>query len=272
MSTRILLLSFTLLCLQCTNEQAYDYQNGLYIEHFEPGDLKPNCYSDDNVIYTFGKKFLFEYDFFDKNGTEKKIFGYGKELFDLDADCPKCIEYVSIEPLDENKSNIMMFKNSEGYSQTVFEQDYIFYNKKSHLSPEKTGIIENNKNVWLHPWRKSGTFSFLQLNPYPFIMTPFEIGNKWNWDLRIGGSQYLSLIDRTEAIISKQSYEIVDQKKVETKVGLLNCWIIDGVARNGVKDTKLRSFFNEEYGFVRFEYDNIDGSRMDIYLSEVRNL
>ena len=224
------------------------------------------------MIYTFGKKFLFEYEFFDKNGVEKKIFGYGKELFDIDEECPKCIEYIGIEPIQEEEINSEFLMNSQGYPQTPYEQDYIFYNKESHLSLPQTGTIENNKNVWLHPWRKDGTFSLLQLNPYPFIMAPYEIGNKWNWELEIGGWSYLNWINREENIISKQTYKIVDQKKIETKVGLLDCWIIDAVARNGVKDTKLRSFFNEEYGFVRFEYNNADGSRMDIYLSEVRSL
>ena len=50
----------------------------------------------------------------------------------------------------------------------------------------------------------------------------------------------------------------------------LECWVIEATGSNGVKNTKLRSYYNEEFGFVLFEYENIDGSKVDIYLSEIK--
>lgn len=259
--------------LQCSKEQALDKIDGVYVERIAPENLTPNCYSIDNTVYTLGKKFLFEYELFDKNGLPKRVFGYGTELYDTDKDCPKCIKYVTIEPLDEQALKPDFMKNSQGYNQTPYEQNYIFNNSEYHLNPASTGVKENGKNIWLHPWRKDGFFSLLQLNPYPYIMKPYEIGNKWSWTLGgIGGEKYMRwLPEGVDSIDSEQYYEIVDQEMIETKFGILKCWKTESVAQNGYQETKLISYFNEEFGFVRFEYENINGSKINIFLSEIKN-
>lgn len=45
-------------------------------------------------------------------------------------------------------------------------------------------------------------------------------------------------------------------------VGKLNCAEIRSVAKSDLGETSLTSYFNEEHGFVRLEYVNIDGSKM----------
>lgn len=91
---------------------------------------------------------------------------------------------------------------------------------------EKTGLVENEKNVWVHPPR-TNFFSMLEFNPFPFIMSPYEIGNKWTWSLNIG-SQWADKKWKTwdGQITNLYTYEIIDKKVVPTKLGNLECYIV----------------------------------------------
>ena len=44
-------------------------------------------------------------------------------------------------------------------------------------------------NIWLHPPRE-GLFKILEINPFPYIKYPLEIGNSWEWDFLEPGSNW----------------------------------------------------------------------------------
>jgi hypothetical protein len=138
---------------------------------------------------------------------------------------------------------------------------------------EKTGLVENEKNIWLHPPR-SFLFEILQLNPFPYIQKPYEKGNKWTWSLKIG-DQWSN--ERWKVwkggIENKYVYEIVDDNcAISTPLGDLNCYKINSYAESELGKTFLTAYFNEIYGFVRYEYINIDGSvlNIELYKAEIK--
>jgi len=47
-----------------------------------------------------------------------------------------------------------------------------------------SGTIENEGNVWIHPPRDN-YFKIIELNPFPYIKAPYNIGAKWAWKLKI---------------------------------------------------------------------------------------
>ncbi len=77
-----------------------------------------------------------------------------------------------------------MKRQTPDYNQTAISYEY-FINNGISYTKEVTGAIENKMNVWIHPPR-SNFFKILELNPFPYIKTPYKIGTKWNWKLQIG--------------------------------------------------------------------------------------
>ena len=58
---------------------------------------------------------------------------------------------------------------------------------------------------------------------------------------------------------------------VDTPFGEVECFEINAFGLNRLGRTQLTSYFNEEYGFVKMNYLNIDGSKLIILLKEVRD-
>ena len=58
------------------------------------------------------------------------------------------------------------------YNQTVLS-----YKIGNDLRSFMSGVVENEKNVWIHPPRDE-YFKILEINPFPFIKDLTKIGTK----------------------------------------------------------------------------------------------
>jgi hypothetical protein len=186
-------------------------------------------------------------------------------------------EFINLEKIDNETVNqiILMpnFGNSfqneiPNYNQTVISYDYIMLSGESFVM-EKTGVIENEKNIWMHPPR-SYFFEILELNPFPYIKAPYKIGTKWNWKLKIGdywsNKRWFEWKDEIENVYD---YEIKSNKIISTKLGNLECYIVKATAKSRIGVTGLISYFNPKYGFVKLEYNNIDGTKTVLELENI---
>ena len=106
-------------------------------------------------------------------------------------------------------------------------------------------------------------FKVTEINPFPFIKTPYKVGNKWTWTLEIGSYWgHKKWIEWEGSIINKYTYEITAKKKLHTKVGILECLEIKSIAESRIGKTYATFYFNKKYGFVKWVYTNIDGSQL----------
>ena len=64
-------------------------------------------------------------------------------------------------------------------------------------------------------------------------------------------------------------YEIIDYKKENTTFGVFDCFIVKGTAMSKLGNTKLTAYFNEDFGFIKLDYLNIDGSKIIIALESI---
>ena len=185
-------------------------------------------------------------------GCYKRLSAW--EFVNYDSISSRKIDHVHLEVL----YGLEPFVNSNPeYNQTVLQYKYPQMDSTINFS-SKTGVIENQNNVWLHPPRDR-FFRILEINPFPFIQTPYEIGNKWEWSLSIGknwGDERWKTWE--ESIENKYVYEITGKKRLTTKVGNIDCFEIKSTATSSIGKTHLVSYFNEEMGFVKLEYTNID--------------
>lgn len=222
--------------------------DGLFIEIFENDSLID--YDSDNRIYIMGRKIVYNYTHFDSTGNQY-VFAQDNNNWEFLRMCDSNEKSIrSIEIVVERPDNF-----PSDYPETMSSFIYPPYSEKIY-----SGIIENEKNVWMHPPRY-GLFKILELNPFPFIQRPFAISHTWHWALEIG-SQYgdKRWASWTGNLHNDITYTIAGIEQVVTKIGSLNCYRIDGVASNSIGTSKLTSFFNTEFGFVKMIYNNIDCS------------
>lgn len=232
-------------------------------------DESENNYNLDNKIYIPGLEFMFKYTYTDSIGQEYLFSREGYELAPKSIPTSRTITDISLSI----KGDKGIF--GEDYYQTVAQYSYFVPKDDGEALWPRTssGIIENDVNVWMHPFRAHCYFRLLQLSPFPYIKRDYEIGKKWYWDLTTGNQYDCESWGTWEGGIKNEyEYYITERDIVlETELGKLDC---DVVVANGVGDlgpTKLVSYFNDEYGFVRLEYKNVDMSEMVIDLVGVKN-
>jgi hypothetical protein len=271
----ILLINFC--CSAQTNIEKYVIDDdGITVEKTDSTKQYDEVYNVNNVIYNIGKKFTYSY-FYQNIDGEKFLIKRGKKVLQPEGYSTYDWDFINLEKQDSDTVTHLILKPSSGnpfgkdvpdYNQTAIGYDYLMKNGES-LTKEVTGVIENEMNVWMHPPR-SNFFEILELNPFPYIKSPYKIGTKWNWKLNIGdhwsNKRWLEWKGRIE---NGYDYEIKENKTISTKLGNLECYIIQATAKSRIGETELVSYFNPKFGFVRLEYKNIDGTKTVLELENV---
>ena len=147
----------------------------------------------------------------------------------------------------------------------------IDYRGKFISAGELTGVIDNKKNIWLHPPRMR-CFKINELNPFPFVQLPLVEGSKWSDALTAGGNWG----DKRWATWSgnvniKSNYEVREKTKRTTKMGVLDCYRVECVGTCSLGTTHLTFYFNAEFGFIYMAFTNIDNSKTILELIEKTN-
>lgn len=268
----LILISF-LSCINKEKEMKKDYvlisDGGISVEKFDSTNVNKNRFTKNNETFSEATVFIYDY---------KHIAPKGNELLftwkDINKDNPQswssAWKFVPVDSIDENTIKKVkltvkpglepMIQHIPDYSQTIIQYQYL---TKSGNAPfqSSSGVIENEANIWMHPPRDR-YFQILELNPFPFIKAPYKIGNKWTWNLGIGDNWSDKRWKTWEGSIeNKYKYEIMGKTELKTPFGKIKCFVIKSTATSRIGQTKLTSYFNPQYGFVKLDYTNIDGSK-----------
>jgi hypothetical protein len=250
-------------------------EDGIIGEKINPGKTYDENVNSNNIVYIAGKKFIFSYYYQNSKGN-KFLIKKGKDILQPEGYTIAGWEFIDLQKQDkETVDRIVLqvnlgnpFSNIADYNQTSISYEYLMKNG-DQLNMETTGAIENENNVWIHPPR-SNFFEILELNPFPYVKAPLKIGTQWKWNLEIGENwSDKRWLEWKGEIENMYNYEIVDRKNILTKLGNLDCFVIDAKANSRIGGTKLLSYFNPVYGFVKLEYQNIDGSTTILELDRV---
>lgn len=249
--------------------------DGITVEKLNKSLPFDDNYNKDNKIYTKGKRFVYSYYYQNTEG-KKFLIGKGPEIqekdyiindwkfIDFDNQNEETVKNITLEPVPGN-----IFKTQiPEYNQTGISYEYLM-NNTHPLTMETTGAIENEMNVWIHPPRGS-FFEILEINPFPYIKAPYTVGNKWQWKLEIGDHwSDKRWMEWKGGIENNYQYEITGKKKIPTKLGELECFIVTAKATSRIGETELISYFNPIFGFVKLDYKNIDGTKTVLELEKV---
>lgn len=253
----------------------YISEDGLLIEYFDSTRKEDfNKYNEDNKIYKPGRIFVYDYSYTNQQGEDRtctlvnntKVPGNKAWYFSQAKDVsPTTITEIHITIL---QGIGILQKLRPDYNKTVGKFNYSYPAEMSDFK-EQTGIVENEQNVWMTPPRFR-MFRMLELNPYPFIKAPFEVGNKWTWKKMIQPRWAdVQWVTWDGVLENNYAYEIVAEKRLDTAFGELTCYEVNAIATNALGKSYLRSYFNPEYGFLMLDYINIQGSRMTLSLKSI---
>ncbi len=263
----IAILLSSLSFLSCQNEivdsTVYFDMDGIQVEKLNDSISDPEKYNRDNTIYRPDKKFTFGFTFH-RDGQQLYANSYRKgwQLVP-ESDTLDIAQSYEMTILKGNP----MAKYVPNYSQTA-----ILFNFPDKEGGNMTGLVENKRNLWMHPTRE-GVFKILQLAPFPFIEFPIEKGKSWSWQLDIGdGWSDERLVSWEGPIDNKITYTISDFTTLETSLGKLECTLINAISSNKLGTTNATFYFNEKYGFVQMNYQNLDGSTMQISLDKIEEI
>jgi len=223
-------------------------------------DDKSNECNLDNQIYLPGREFIFDY-YYLKDGKNYK-FDFSNQETGL-ASCDYRLENTVF-----NFSYKILNGNFVGQTQAWYGY-YSAYDTIQNF--EISGIIENSMNVWMHPPR-SEMFKMLEIAPFPFIRFPLEVGTTWADSLEIGDHYSDRRWAKWEgSIVNQTQRKITGKEIVSTAFGKLLCYVVKSWSTSHIGTTSLVAYFNEEYGFVRMEYGNVDGSELILNLVKVKS-
>lgn len=118
------------------------------------------------------------------------------------------------------------------------------------------GVIENIEQVWMHPIRIN-QYKFTEIAPFPEVKLPLEKGKKWGNPTMIeeGWGEW-------NGLTIESTYKIAGQTTIKLDDLKIDCWIINSTAKCQLGKSKLTTYFNEEYGFVKMEYQNYENEKL----------
>jgi len=127
-----------------------------------------------------------------------------------------------------------------------------------------TGIIENEERIWIHPFR-SNQFVTNEVAPFPQVRLPLEVGKRWTSRI----AMYEGWGDwENKTVYSK--YEVVGHEAVTTPfANFKQSWKISSASNFDLGKTQFEYWFDEDYGFVKMNYVNYGGQRIEFELEQV---
>ena len=236
----LLLLFIVLLTYNCKSHKYFENIKQVYIENID-SDKKTNLnkFDIDNKIFVIGRKFRY------KITHNKRV----KNINNL-----KYIEY-------EIQGGTKPFSDIDStYSKTVVKISY-FNNENTFIISERTGIIENNINVWLHPPR-SDIFSSLQLNAFPFLIFSDNEIKSWTWNLECSYNQFNNILVKHNYILKKYKSSNYDS--------YMESFIIKSVSNSEAGKSMTINNFNTLYGFYKMKFFNYDKSILTLDLISIK--
>lgn len=239
-------------------------RNGVAIEHSVRSGNFLNAYNSDNEIYRPGRIWRYQLKAAKNNQLHKfevnrrgdwRLVPAGKRS---NGPWQKVDELV-MEVVDG------FGPYDQDFNQTVIKYSYRISGKKD-TNEFFTGLVENGANVWLHPLRKD-LFEILALNPYPFVQRPLEVGKRFDFELPVHENWSNPEWKKWYGTLENNcKYEIVKKRKVDLAFGVRTPFAVMSECENEIGSTGLVAYFDEEMGFVKLDYRNIDDSWLSLEL------
>ncbi len=244
---------FTLTVLILSNLAFGQQYDGLHIEKSKID--KGNC------IYSLGKEFVFNIKITENDST--KFLNLKENIHD-DFKLSGNIDSLKISEIHLTVIKPRVFKR------TNKNQTEVYYSYEPNPKiVSATGIVENTENIWVHPPR-DGFFKSLETCPFPYIKLNKPIGYRWTDSMSIANHWADKKWGLWEGrLLLNYEYEICGKEIILTKIGELDCIVINAIATSKIGQSRLKYYFSQEYGFVKLEYILFTGLKIELNIEQI---
>lgn len=234
-------------------------------QHYDTVVMDTHNIDATNEVYLVGNAYIFDYEII-KDGkvfklkTNKGMYEHAQ--FELVPLATADIEVDRIRLVVQQVSDAE--RTNEGQTEVSYIQDPLA------TGMSLTGLADNSHNIWLRPIR-TGFFNALQTAPFPFVKKPLKVGAEWSDKMAIGKNWSNPLWGTwEEPLLLSNHYKASKMEKVKTPFGTLDCYVIESSATSDIGTTKLKSYFSDLYGFVRMEYELLNGLKVNFWLVDLK--
>lgn len=224
-----------------------------------------NPYNYDNKIFTSEIEYIFDYVIIKDSDSlkyeilDETIFDYKKKN-EISNNIVACLSIKTLK----NKGPI--FIDYPNYTQTEIILSHLDKNGVP-LTRELTGVIENNINLWLHPFRINA-FQILQFTPFPYIK-PNE-KKPYYWNLQIGKHwEKLKDINWYGNLNLKCKYENIAEEDLIIPIGKFKITKTVSSCKSKIGINYLTSYYNKDLGFIKLEYNLINNEKIIFILKNI---
>lgn len=216
-----------------------------------------------NEIYKPGTVFIYDYEI---TKDEKKYkLKFNKGMF---ATAEFVLVPTETEAIEVQKIHLIVQTASDEDRTNEHQTEISYFQDPAFASISSTGAIENDQNVWIHPIRR-GFFNALETAPFPFVKKPLQMNLEWTDQMKIGEGWRNKLWGTWEgSLLLNYVYKVIAKQTLQTELGEISCYVIESSAQSEIGTTKLISYFSEKYGFVRLEYELLNGLNISFWLTD----
>lgn len=248
----------------------YQQNAGYYKE--EP-DQNGN-YTSDNITFKTGNRLV--YDYYYKKQSDNSLYKFAIDTFGINQGNYNSWKFVDYSMDDDPKNKcekIILtvtdnWKNKPpDYDQTVIQYEYLNINEQ-YLLYENTGVIENSKNIWLHPPRQLLFRAHIPV-PWPFVATPYEVGTRysytWKWSDMWSDPR---LLEWKGMISNDNRYEIVGIEYYNIGNKEIESLKIESEAISEIGKSTAEFLFHPEVGFLSHKIKLANGDSLVMRATE----
>lgn len=232
-----------------------------FAQQYDSVKLEDKDIDLDNNIYKVGNVYVFDYEIIENDKKYKLNKNTNEEFEFVDVKKSK----INIDKIHLTITpQIDSLRTNENQTQINYFQLPIFNSYSS------TGLVENEKNIWLHPIR-DGFFHCLETCPFPYVKFPLKKNEKWSDEMLIGEQWGNEKWGKWKgSLLLKYNYDIIGKRRIETVFGKIKCYVIESFAESNIGKTKLVSYYSEKYGFVKYEYTLMNDIKVNIWLVDFK--
>ena len=225
------ILVFLIISFSCSSKK-----NSIYFETIPKQYIdNENRFDLDNVVYPVNRKVLYQCTIKNNNNLSVR---------DTDLRYVRMIVQGTTKPFSSFDPD---------YSQTVIKFEYLDVNKKQ-IARERTGLVENKINIWLHPPRQID-LHVLQLSAFPYINLNAIKKWKWKLDASYGNYQNVNLTH-----YYKKNKEVM----YDLDLGQFKCVLVEAISKSRIGTTKAEFLYNDELGFVKMQFSTIEDTTITL--------
>jgi len=177
------------------------------------------------------------------------------------------------DSISQDEVVVQYINRDSDFSKFNSIQSYDPYKIDNFVETDTIGIVENNEQIWFHQLFRVNQFKITELAGPVEIDYPIELNDETKTSSVIKYARYMD-IDSTSSNFNNTIWcenKVIGNSSIESKIGnLKNCWTYQSISESRLGTTNLRFQFQEDIGFVNFEYLGSKGEKIIIELERVR--